>query len=93
MTNKLVICKLNVYFPGFWKQVIQYSEEFRYVPLLKLWIGPLPHMILYHQDTVEVSPFSFSMDMQDDSRSQGNLTGEDDGQYFDSLDNLLIEIP
>uniref|UniRef100_A0A2D4MR76 Cytochrome P450 4V2 n=1 Tax=Micrurus spixii TaxID=129469 RepID=A0A2D4MR76_9SAUR len=39
---------------GFWKQVINYSEEFRYVPLLKLWIGPFPHIVLYHQDTVEV---------------------------------------
>ncbi|XP_013913094.1 PREDICTED: cytochrome P450 4V2 [Thamnophis sirtalis] len=39
---------------GFWKQVINYTEEFRYVPLLKLWIGPYPHLILYHQDTVEV---------------------------------------
>ncbi|XP_070613698.1 cytochrome P450 4V2 [Erythrolamprus reginae] len=39
---------------GFWKQVIQYTEEFRYVPLLKLWIGPSPYMILYHQETVEI---------------------------------------
>uniref|UniRef100_A0A2D4JIU3 Cytochrome P450 n=1 Tax=Micrurus lemniscatus lemniscatus TaxID=129467 RepID=A0A2D4JIU3_MICLE len=39
---------------GFWKQVINYSEEFRCVPLLKLWIGPFPHMVLYHQDTIEV---------------------------------------
>ncbi|XP_063166746.1 cytochrome P450 4V2 [Candoia aspera] len=39
---------------GFLKQIIQYSEEFRYVQLLKFWIGPLPYIILYHQDTVEV---------------------------------------
>ncbi|XP_015687266.1 cytochrome P450 4V2 [Protobothrops mucrosquamatus] len=38
----------------FWKQVIYYTEEFRYVPLLKLWVGPFPHIILYHQDTIEV---------------------------------------
>ncbi|XP_058049878.1 cytochrome P450 4V2 isoform X2 [Ahaetulla prasina] len=30
------------------------EEEFRNMPLLKLWIGPFPHLILYHQDTVEV---------------------------------------
>ncbi|ETE58963.1 Cytochrome protein, partial [Ophiophagus hannah] len=39
---------------SFWKQVINYSEEFRNIPLLKLWIGPFPHMLLYHQDTIEV---------------------------------------
>lgn len=56
MSNKLIICKLNVCLSGFWKQVIYYLEEFRCLPLLKLWLGPWPYVILYHQDTVEVSP-------------------------------------
>ncbi|NWQ69319.1 CP4V2 protein, partial [Neopipo cinnamomea] len=39
---------------GFFNQLKFYSEEFRSWPLLKLWIGPLPVMILYHPDSVEV---------------------------------------
>ncbi|XP_067408063.1 cytochrome P450 4V2-like [Emydura macquarii macquarii] len=34
--------------------MIQYYEDFRTQPLLKLWVGPLPILILYHADTVEV---------------------------------------
>ncbi|KAH0616153.1 hypothetical protein JD844_027058 [Phrynosoma platyrhinos] len=33
---------------------MKYSEEFRNIPLFKLWVGPLPFLILYHPDTVEV---------------------------------------
>ncbi|XP_010399873.3 cytochrome P450 4V2 [Corvus cornix cornix] len=39
---------------GFFKQLQFYSEEFRSWPLFKLWIGPLPVMVLYHPDSVEV---------------------------------------
>ncbi|NXA34952.1 CP4V2 protein, partial [Eudromia elegans] len=39
---------------GFFKQLQHYSEEFRKIPLLKLWVGPLPVMILYDPDSVEV---------------------------------------
>ncbi|XP_074011149.1 cytochrome P450 4V2 [Numenius arquata] len=39
---------------GFFKQLQIYVEEFRSWPLFKLWLGPLPVMILYHPDTVEV---------------------------------------
>uniref|UniRef100_A0A8D0H973 Cytochrome P450 4V2 n=1 Tax=Sphenodon punctatus TaxID=8508 RepID=A0A8D0H973_SPHPU len=39
---------------AFFKQLVHYSEEFRNLPLLKLWIGPLPFVVLYHSDTVEV---------------------------------------
>lgn len=48
---------LNLLFfiPEFLKQLQFYSEEFRRCPLLKLWIGPLPLLILYHPDNVEVS--------------------------------------
>ncbi|NXC92610.1 CP4V2 protein, partial [Certhia familiaris] len=39
---------------GFFKQIQVYAEEFRSWPLFKLWIGPVPVMILYHPDSVEV---------------------------------------
>ncbi|KFQ21330.1 Cytochrome P450 4V2, partial [Merops nubicus] len=37
----------------FFKKLQICVEEFRSWPLLKLWLGPLPLMILYHPDTVE----------------------------------------
>lgn len=48
---------LNLLFfiPEFLKQLQHYTEEFRGWPLLKLWIGPLPLVVLYHPDNVEVS--------------------------------------
>ncbi|NXF41873.1 CP4V2 protein, partial [Nyctibius bracteatus] len=39
---------------GFFRQLQAYSEEFRSLPFFKLWIGPLPLMILYHPESVEV---------------------------------------
>ncbi|XP_025898064.1 cytochrome P450 4V2 [Nothoprocta perdicaria] len=39
---------------GFFKQLQHYSEEFRKLPLLKLWVGPLPVMVLYDPDSVEI---------------------------------------
>ncbi|NWH56921.1 CP4V2 protein, partial [Geococcyx californianus] len=39
---------------GFFKQLQTYVEEFRRWPLFKLWIGPLPFVILYQPDNVEV---------------------------------------
>ncbi|KAJ6668615.1 hypothetical protein lerEdw1_012097 [Lerista edwardsae] len=39
---------------GFFQQVILYSNALRNIPLLKLWIGPLPFVALYHAETVEV---------------------------------------
>ncbi|XP_067154090.1 cytochrome P450 4V2 isoform X1 [Apteryx mantelli] len=39
---------------GFFKQLQHYAEELRHLPLFKLWIGPLPVMILYDPDSVEV---------------------------------------
>ncbi|XP_058145994.1 cytochrome P450 4V2 [Dasypus novemcinctus] len=38
----------------FFQQIIQYSEEYRHRPLLKLWIGTLPMVALYHAENVEV---------------------------------------
>ncbi|NXA98309.1 CP4V2 protein, partial [Melanocharis versteri] len=38
----------------FFKQLQFYVEEFRSWPLFKIWIGPVPVMVLYHPDSVEV---------------------------------------
>uniref|UniRef100_A0A8C3SNY2 Cytochrome P450 n=1 Tax=Chelydra serpentina TaxID=8475 RepID=A0A8C3SNY2_CHESE len=47
---------IQIDFPptDFFKQIVHNLEEFRNLPLLKLWIGPLPFVILYHPDAVEV---------------------------------------
>ncbi|XP_053475415.1 cytochrome P450 4V2 [Ictalurus furcatus] len=37
----------------FFSQVIQYTNEFRDAPLLMLWIGPVPFLLLYHSETIE----------------------------------------
>ncbi|KFO79690.1 Cytochrome P450 4V2, partial [Cuculus canorus] len=39
---------------GFFKQLQFYVEELRNRPLFKLWIGPLPFVILYSPENVEV---------------------------------------
>lgn len=38
----------------FFKQLQFYAEELRHWPLFKLWIGPLPILVLYHPECVEV---------------------------------------
>ncbi|XP_037382244.1 cytochrome P450 4V2-like isoform X1 [Talpa occidentalis] len=38
----------------FFQQLISYTEEYRHVPLLKLWLGPVPVVALYHAENVEV---------------------------------------
>lgn len=37
----------------FFQQLITYSEEYRKMPLIKLWLGPVPLMILYKAENVE----------------------------------------
>ncbi|XP_073463815.1 cytochrome P450 4V2-like [Aquarana catesbeiana] len=37
----------------FFQQIIEYTEVLRDLPLIKLWIGPLPFLIVYHAETVE----------------------------------------
>ncbi|XP_008923000.1 cytochrome P450 4V2 [Manacus vitellinus] len=39
---------------GFFNQLKFYSEEFRKCSLFNLWLGPLPVVVLYHPDSVEV---------------------------------------
>ncbi|XP_049577213.1 cytochrome P450 4V8 [Syngnathus scovelli] len=37
----------------FFQQIQGYVEEFRNMPLIKLWLGTVPCVILYHAETVE----------------------------------------
>ncbi|XP_072319698.1 cytochrome P450 4V2-like [Eucyclogobius newberryi] len=37
----------------FFNQIAELTKEFYELPLLKLWIGPVPFVILYHQENVE----------------------------------------
>ncbi|XP_072262254.1 cytochrome P450 4V2 [Pyxicephalus adspersus] len=37
----------------FFQQIVEYTEALRDLPLFKLWIGPLPFLIVYHAETVE----------------------------------------
>ncbi|KAM6221519.1 cytochrome P450 4V2-like [Rhynchocyon petersi] len=39
---------------GFFAQVMKYSEQYRHMPLMKFWIGPVPVVALYHAENVEV---------------------------------------
>ncbi|XP_046504755.1 cytochrome P450 4V2 isoform X2 [Equus quagga] len=38
----------------FFQQLIYYTEENRHLPLLKLWLGPVPVVIFYNAENVEV---------------------------------------
>ncbi|XP_069429389.1 cytochrome P450 4V2 isoform X2 [Ovis canadensis] len=38
----------------FFQQIIDCTEEFRHLPLLKLWLGPVPLVALYNAENVEV---------------------------------------
>ncbi|XP_048825781.1 cytochrome P450 4V2-like [Brienomyrus brachyistius] len=38
----------------FFSQVIEGTDKFRHLPLLKIWVGPMPFIALYHAETVEL---------------------------------------
>ncbi|XP_061108404.1 cytochrome P450 4V2 isoform X2 [Conger conger] len=38
----------------FFAQIIEGTNEFRHLPLLKIWIGPVPFIVLFHAETIEV---------------------------------------
>ncbi|XP_014387727.1 PREDICTED: cytochrome P450 4V2 [Myotis brandtii] len=38
----------------FFQQLIHYSEEYRHVPMLKLWLGTVPVMAMFKAETIEV---------------------------------------
>ncbi|KAM5194429.1 cytochrome P450 4V2 [Mantella aurantiaca] len=37
----------------FFCELVENTEKFRHLPLLKIWVGPVPFLILYHAETVE----------------------------------------
>ncbi|KAK2918782.1 cytochrome P450 4V8 [Channa argus] len=37
----------------FFRQIQDYTREFNNVPLFKLWVGPVPFVVLFHAETVE----------------------------------------
>lgn len=37
----------------FFGQLVGYTNEFRNSPLLKIWVGPVPFLVLYHAETIE----------------------------------------
>ncbi|KAA0709318.1 Cytochrome P450 4V2 [Triplophysa tibetana] len=38
----------------FFNQIIQGTNENRHLPLVKVWVGPVPFLILYHAENIEV---------------------------------------
>ncbi|XP_012580425.1 PREDICTED: cytochrome P450 4V2-like isoform X1 [Condylura cristata] len=38
----------------FFQQLVDYAEEFRHMPLVKFWLGPVPMVALYKAENVEV---------------------------------------
>ncbi|XP_073434913.1 cytochrome P450 4V2-like [Dendrobates tinctorius] len=37
----------------FFMGMVEHTEAFRHLPLMKIWVGPVPFLILYHAETVE----------------------------------------
>ncbi|KAM9770202.1 cytochrome P450 4V8 [Menidia menidia] len=37
----------------FFRQIVEFTEAFKDAPLFKIWIGPVPFLILFHSETVE----------------------------------------
>lgn len=51
----LIEFKIKYSLSDFFQQLIYYTEENRHLPLLKLWLGPVPVVIFYNAENVEVS--------------------------------------
>ncbi|KAI1887586.1 hypothetical protein AGOR_G00191830 [Albula goreensis] len=37
----------------FFCQLVEYTNQFRNAPLMKIWIGPVPFIVLFHAETIE----------------------------------------
>uniref|UniRef100_H3CNU3 Cytochrome P450 4V2 n=1 Tax=Tetraodon nigroviridis TaxID=99883 RepID=H3CNU3_TETNG len=37
----------------FFNQIVEYTREFSNYPLFKIWVGPVPFVVLFHPETVE----------------------------------------
>ncbi|KAF6083854.1 cytochrome P450 family 4 subfamily V member 2 [Phyllostomus discolor] len=38
----------------FFQQLIEYSEKYRHLPVFKLWLGPVPLVVMYNTEVVEM---------------------------------------
>lgn len=47
--------KIKYFLLDFFQQLIEYTERYRYLPLFKLWLGPVPLVAMYNTEVVEVS--------------------------------------
>lgn len=45
---------LCAYIIDFFRQIEDYTKEYANAPLLQMWIGPVPFLVLFHVETVEV---------------------------------------
>lgn len=45
------VCML---FKDFFNQIIEGTNENRHRPLVKVWVGPIPFLVLFHAETIEV---------------------------------------
>lgn len=41
-------------FKDFFNQIIEGTNENRHRPLVKVWVGPIPFLVLFHAETIEV---------------------------------------
>lgn len=53
---KLLLCGIQILFifVDFFNQIVEYTRTFSHHPLLKIWVGPVPFVVLFHPETVEV---------------------------------------
>lgn len=43
-----------IFLLDFFNQIIEGTNENRHLPLAKVWVGPVPFLILYHAENIEV---------------------------------------
>lgn len=41
-------------FKEFFNQIVEGTNENRHRPLVKVWVGPIPFLVLFHAETIEV---------------------------------------
>ncbi|KAB1257726.1 Cytochrome P450 4V2 [Camelus dromedarius] len=46
--------RIKCFLPDFFQQIIECTEEYRNLPLLTLWLGPVPLVAIYNAENVEV---------------------------------------
>lgn len=46
--------KILFIFVEFFNQIMEFTREFSHRPLFKIWLGPVPFLVLFHSETIEV---------------------------------------